>query len=301
MITLVLVIVKNNRGYMKVIVTSVRNEEAWILEWVAYHKALGFDYFLFYTNDNTDGTLELLTKLQETGYVEVIENKLNPDQSPQRIAFNKAFRRLTELNPEWVLCCDVDEYLVLKEQETITDFLKQYSETDAIAFNWSHFGSSGLIKHEDGFTVERFTNRGETSFFMNRMLKSIFKFDSAKLKGFGPHRPWFKDPITPEYIYPSGQLVSSEFWKKGMNLIHDETAPIEHDIACMHHYSIRSLDEYKVKMSRGNGMKANTKAAHFKDDYFNSRDVNSVEDSTAKKLLSKQNEVFKYLSELISK
>ncbi len=281
---------------MKVIVTSVRNEEPWIIEWIAYHKALGFDYFLFYTNDNTDGTLELLSELQESGYVEVIENKLEPGQSPQRVAFSNGFKRLKELNPDWVLCCDVDEYLVLKNEESVTDFLKQYDEFDAIAFNWNHFGSSGLTEHEPGYTIERFTQRGETSFFMNRMLKSIFKFNPQVLRGFGPHRPWYKEGVKPKYVYPSKAAVSQDFWKSGVNLINVETAPIEHNIACMHHYSIRSLAEYEIKKSRGNGMKPNVKVTHFKDDYFKVRDVNSVEDFTATKLLLKQEEAVKSLS-----
>lgn len=286
---------------MNVIVTSVRNEAPWILEWIAYHKALGFDYFIFYTNDNTDETVEVLVQLEAKGILEVHENTLLPEQSPQRFAFSKGFKRLSELKPDWVLCSDVDEYLVLKKEKSIKNFLANYSDCDAIGFNWNHFGSSGLTEHNSGFTTERFTRSGETAFFMNRMLKSIFKFDVKKLKGFGPHRPWYKDGIEPKYVYPSGEYVSPKFWKDGFNLISDESAPIEHDIACMHHYSIRSLSEYLVKVARGNGMKANNKKSHFKDDYFKTRDVNTKEDLSALTLLAEQKEIFDNLKNKLSK
>jgi hypothetical protein len=45
------------------IVTTMKNEGPFILEWLAYHRAIGVEDFLIYTNDCSDGTdtmLELL-------------------------------------------------------------------------------------------------------------------------------------------------------------------------------------------------------------------------------------------------
>ena len=41
---------------MRLIVTAMKNEGPFILEWAAYHLSIGFDRFLVYTNDCDDGT-----------------------------------------------------------------------------------------------------------------------------------------------------------------------------------------------------------------------------------------------------
>jgi len=53
----------------RVIVTTMKNEGPFILEWLAYHRAIGFDDFLVYTNDCTDGTDTMLQMLERKGIV----------------------------------------------------------------------------------------------------------------------------------------------------------------------------------------------------------------------------------------
>ena len=38
----------------------MKNEGPYILEWLAYHRIVGFEDFLIYTNDCEDGTTEIL-------------------------------------------------------------------------------------------------------------------------------------------------------------------------------------------------------------------------------------------------
>jgi hypothetical protein len=64
----------SDRSGRRVIVTTMKNEGPFILEWLAYHRAIGFDDFLIYTNDCTDGTDAMLRLLQEKGLVQHREN-----------------------------------------------------------------------------------------------------------------------------------------------------------------------------------------------------------------------------------
>ena len=41
----------------RAIVSAMRNEGLWLLEWLAYHKAIGFDPIFVATNDCTDDEL----------------------------------------------------------------------------------------------------------------------------------------------------------------------------------------------------------------------------------------------------
>jgi hypothetical protein len=50
-------------GEKVLIVTTMKNEAPYILEWVAHHLALGVDNILAFTNDFDDGTERLLARL----------------------------------------------------------------------------------------------------------------------------------------------------------------------------------------------------------------------------------------------
>ena len=58
-----------------VIVTTMKNEGPFILEWIAYHQAIGVQDFLVYTNDCSDGTDDMFDLLQAKG---VLQHRQNP-------------------------------------------------------------------------------------------------------------------------------------------------------------------------------------------------------------------------------
>ena len=78
-------------GGRTVIITCMKNEGPFILEWIAYHRAIGVDDFLVYTNDCNDGTDELLDLLQDRGIVQRRDNKFaGTDLKPQHWALDAA-------------------------------------------------------------------------------------------------------------------------------------------------------------------------------------------------------------------
>ena len=48
----------------KVLFSAMKNEAPFVLEWVAYHKVIGFDEIVIAFNDCDDGTAELLRALE---------------------------------------------------------------------------------------------------------------------------------------------------------------------------------------------------------------------------------------------
>ena len=58
-----------------VVVTSMKNEGCFILEWVAYHLSIGVTHFLVYTNDCDDPTNEVLDRLEA---LEIVTRRDNP-------------------------------------------------------------------------------------------------------------------------------------------------------------------------------------------------------------------------------
>ena len=62
-------------GTRTAIVTTMKNEGPFILEWIAYHQAIGVEDFLVYTNDCSDGTDAMFDLLQAKG---VLQHRQNP-------------------------------------------------------------------------------------------------------------------------------------------------------------------------------------------------------------------------------
>jgi hypothetical protein len=60
------------------LVTAMRNEGPFVLEWIAHHKALGVTAFVIVTNDCDDGTDALLDRLAEAGEVVHLRQEAKP-------------------------------------------------------------------------------------------------------------------------------------------------------------------------------------------------------------------------------
>ena len=281
------------------VITSVKDEEPYLLEWIAHYTSIGFTKFLFYTNDNNDSTLELLNNLQSNGdgLLIVYENFLKEGEKPQAVSYQRALDVFKQYSPDWVLCCDIDEFLVLEQHNNVQDFLSDHPDADAIAFNWKHFGSGGRKLKGDGMTVERFVMRANTEFVHNRMIKSMYRF-TENIAGFGPHRPWFNDTTNISYMYPGGRPVPESFIKHGGELGHIEGAYINHSIGSMHHYAIRSEEEFINKKKRGKGTVGALGNSSYSDKYFLARDVNEVVDLSALKNIDQVKKEYQRLKEL---
>jgi hypothetical protein len=92
-------------------VTCMKNDGPFILEWIAYHRALGIADFLIYTNDCDDGTDEILQALQAHGIITHRSNNNWKGQSPQKAALNRAVSEEKYLDADWIVHFDIDEFI----------------------------------------------------------------------------------------------------------------------------------------------------------------------------------------------
>lgn len=137
--------------------STIRNEGIYVLEWIAYHRSLGVEHFFIYSNDNNDCSDVLLSALQAEGLITFIDNAVLPGMSAQTKAYGHGLNILPDiLDYEWCFILDGDEFITLSPRyEGIADYLKSFSrwECDAIALNWkfiasevNHGGLSDLVK-----------------------------------------------------------------------------------------------------------------------------------------------------------
>ena len=146
------------------LVATVRNEGLYLLEWIAYHRALGVSGFFIYSNNNDDGSDALLAALVQAGIINWIRNDTSLGGKPQYKAYGHAFQLLPEiLCYRWAGVLDLDEFIVLDSDRfrSIPEFIAAHEtrRTDAIALSWVFFGSGAQTRRSGEPVTRRFLRR----------------------------------------------------------------------------------------------------------------------------------------------
>ncbi|WP_085891503.1 glycosyltransferase family 2 protein [Roseovarius litorisediminis] len=234
-----------------VIITTMKNEGPFVLEWVAYNLSIGFTDFLIFTNDCADGTDMLAQRLQRLGYVTHIPNPVGPGESPQRKALRKARKHTLVRQANWLFCADVDEFLNIRTgQGRLPDLLQATGDAAAISICWKLFGNGGITGFDDSFVTRQFQWAcPEHSYpsLQSRGLKTLFRNDGT-FSRIAIHRPRLDKSVPmPRWVDAGGQPMPEAYHQRGWAA----HANFDHSFARLHHYALRSADSFLVKRDRG--------------------------------------------------
>ena len=240
------------------IVTSMKNEGPFILEWIAYHLSIGFTHFLVYTNDCSDGTDEILNRLQDLGHVTRLNNPYKADkgQKPQRGALNDAVTQQAVTGADWVFVSDVDEFLDIHVGDgKIDDLVAAANDPHVISATWRFFGNGDVHRFEDGFITEQFTRCAPKFLPKPRTgwgFKSLIHRDAPYAR-LGVHRPLDLDEDHEgqvRWVNASGRIMPDAV--TGPNMSWRSTKrTVGYELATLNHYVLRSAESFLVKRERG--------------------------------------------------
>jgi hypothetical protein len=229
---------------------GMRNEGAFIVEWVAWYKMLGFQVMVG-INDCTDRSSDLLQRLAEAGWLTVFEHRPKPGVPPKASA-HRAMRNRPEVAVcDWLLICDVDEFLVLHEGSgTIGSYLDWLGRDHlGVAFHWKCFGNSGRTNWEDGLVHRQFTRCGVGQMQPNANIKTLIH-KPLRFRRHSVHSPWMFEGQWGEL---PNNIVDAEGRPISRFLTHQHpvkfTGPeeITHRGAQLNHYVIRSDESFDLK------------------------------------------------------
>ena len=99
---------------MHTIVTCMKNEGAFAVEWIAYHLSIGFDHIIVFSNDCDDSTVSICKLLEKEGLVTHIHNDFPEGQSPQQHALEIAITHEKVKQSDWTIHIDVDEFILVE-------------------------------------------------------------------------------------------------------------------------------------------------------------------------------------------
>ncbi|MFK7743685.1 MAG: glycosyltransferase family 2 protein, partial [Roseobacter sp.] len=239
----------------RAIVTTMKNEGPFILEWLAYHRAIGFDDFLIYTNDCTDGTDTMLQLLQDEGLVQHRENPFHGTSlKPQHAALHAARKEPLIKDAAWVTCIDVDEFVNIKCGDgTLNALFDHVPDANMIAMTWRLFGNADVHAYKDTPITEQFTRcaaeyarKPHQAWGFKTLFRNIGLF-----KKLGVHRPKGLNPQLWEHINwvnGSGARLPVKMYRNSWRSTSDTYG---YDLVQLNHYAVRSAESFLVKRDRG--------------------------------------------------
>lgn len=258
------------------IVTSVKNEAAFLLEWLAHHRKVGFDHALVFSNDCSDGTDLMLDRLQAMGWLTHVRNPGPHDEGPQWAALKAADRHPALRSADWLLFSDVDEFVNIHVgSRRLADLWDALPLADVIPLTWRMFGNAGVVSYTDTPVTQTFTRAAPATLgwpWRAQMFKTLFRNDGAFGK-LGVHRPRNPDPARkPRWFDGSGREVTADLAKGRM---YSDYRQDNYGLVQLNHYALGSMESYLVKADRG---RANREASAFDLGYWVERNLSEVED-----------------------
>lgn len=267
---------------LRCIVCTVKNEGPFLLEWLAYHRLIGFNRFVVFSNDCTDGTHEMLQALDAAGLIHHFDNSQLSDDlpaDPQGRAYTRANAMPLVREADWIMVIDGDEFLRVKVGDGTLDALLAALPpgTDAIGVQWRVFGSGGVIPFTDGLQIDQFRRAAPLDYALSTnhlSIKTLFRPDLVQR--FGIHRPVYKGtsgtPRNPVlFVNGSGQDITADFLRGRWC-----TTPLSagYDLAQVNHYMIRAHEVFLMKKWRGTANSSNAERINFGyfDKYNSSHD-----------------------------
>lgn len=265
------------------LISSVKDEGPFLLEWVAHHLVLGFDRILIASNDCSDGSERLLGALDQAGYITHVPNKLKPGEIPQHAGYEK-IRRLHGIDQtEWLMMLDADEFLnVHVGDHRVADLTERTdADVDVIALYGMFFTSHPVARWQAGRVCAAFTHRLPTQHKANAALKTLTR-NPGRFRGIHNHSMvGFKDKVPLQVMWGDGTRTETDpalpLWRQLRN---GDVKAVSHRLAHYNHYGLKAPDSYALRRARGRGAVAETNAetARHTEAYFAERNQPGGED-----------------------
>ncbi len=232
------------------ILAAARNEGPYLLDWLAYHRAVGFEHFFLYTNDNDDGSDALLAALANAGVITWIRNETGTHVGPQYKAYAHALTMLPQcLDYRWTAILDLDEYFAFDTRlfASVADVIAWHETqpVDALALCWLIFAAGADQHAAPGPAVELFTRREQG---VNQHVKSLFR--TNRFWHAQPHFPYAT--MGAPFIYRTETGALHHHPGTGNRIAAFAEKPSA-SLAWINHYLLRTAPESLWKLARGLG------------------------------------------------
>ena len=243
------------------LVACARWETPYIVEWLLYHRAIGFEHVYLYCNDDHPAELYAAVMPFLGGATPFVTFTHYPFQGQQFQMYLHALRHYRE-RAEWLMFLDIDEFLLLRHHATIRSFVAELPPAwDSVNFNWMFFGNNGFRERPAGSVLLQYTRRQARLHPFTKNLTRTARIHMGALEGGYRANFW-------------------HFWEAGLgahmrcvNVLGDDIRAYYQDFpaaadayladadrqrrildtALIHHYHLKSEQDFALRTARGLG------------------------------------------------
>ena len=245
--------------YRSAIVACARWETDNIVEWIAYHRSLGFDHTYLYCND--DDPRDLYEKLLPlvSGPEPYVTFQHYPLVGLQTSMY-KHFVVNRSRECEWFIFLDIDEFLALKQHRNIGAFIADFEgHADGIYLNWVMFGHSGHEERPQGSVLRQYRKRSR---FVNPYTKVLTRRGSLNVQDIVDNATsgfWHGWEGTSKQAMRLKNVLHQDMSSYYNNFPHGAQEWLDRedvhqriiDMAVIHHYAFRSEKDIERRLQRG--------------------------------------------------
>lgn len=213
-----------------------RNEAPYLLEWLAYHMAVGVDRFVLYDNRSTDGGAD---RVRQSAFAERVTVVPWPDEPGQLSAYAH-FVAHHAARFDWVAAIDLDEFLLPLDAPSVPAMLARYDGFSGVMVSWLVFGPSGWNRPPPGLVIESYHQRAAEDLPLNHHVKTIYRGADVLGVTRNSHEFDLRGPV----CNTAGQAVPNT----GIQPVPCHTGMV------LNHYQTRSRQEWTAKLRRGSAM-----------------------------------------------
>lgn len=248
-----------------VLFTTQKNEGPFLVEWLAFHRLIGFDRAVIVSNDCSDGSDELLDALAATMPLTHLRQEVANGENAQESGQSVARAAGTFSRGDWVAWLDPDEFLNSHVGDgRLPALIDRVAPAEAIVMNWRLFGSSG-VRRWPGLQLDPRFDRCGTAFHKSaRYCKTLFRY-GPHIEVMHMHRP----QLTAEHAAigevfwrdSEGEPLPQEYvvGRRGSGGPHFRTPRRpNYDWVQVNHYMVRTWPLYRLRQSRGRGARVGT-------------------------------------------
>ena len=214
-----------------------------------YYKKLGYDHIFIYDNNNINDERfqKVLLNYISDDFVTIIDYRgfRGKNNHPQFDAYFDCYQKNYK-NYDWLSFFDFDEFLELKNNVTIKQYLSDpiFNKCQNIKINWLFYSGNDNVYYENKSLLERFPKPllNDSS---NVSTKSITR---GKLR----INYWYitPNPHTTSLPYISCNSVGKIMTRRYFRKCHYNSPP-NYERAALRHYATKSIEEFCKKIKRG--------------------------------------------------
>ena len=149
----------NDFKYFISILTSIRDENEYLEEWLNYHiEEMNIDHFYLYDNESAVSIENYLNSINYKYLDKITIIPWRTSAHTQQDTCNHWLKTYSQ-ETKWFICMDIDEFVKIKDnqKQTLKEFLDINSEYVSIKCKWKHYTANGHVNKTNEPVLNRFS------------------------------------------------------------------------------------------------------------------------------------------------